>query len=109
MSERKPVQLVGGTASPYTQKMLALLRYRRIPYTISWGQPEDACAARGITPPKPAFMPTFFLEGPDGLAAECDSTPIIRRLEATHQGRSVLVEGNFTIIVVSILMYFMQQ
>ena len=90
MSEREPVQLVGGTASPYTQKMLALLRYRRIPYAISWGQPEDACAARGVTPPKPAFMPTFFFEGPDGLTAECDSTPIIRRLEATHEGRSVL-------------------
>ena len=29
----EPVQLVGGTGSPYTQKMVALLRYRPVSYT----------------------------------------------------------------------------
>ena len=92
MRSEAPLQLVGGTGSPYTQKMVALLRYRRIPYSIQWGQPEAACDAMGVEKPRPIFMPTFFFEGDDGMVAECDSTPIIRRLEATYSGRSVLPE-----------------
>ena len=53
------VRLAGGTASPYTQKMLALLRYRRVPYAMTWGQIEQACEALGVEQPKPVFMPTF--------------------------------------------------
>ena len=92
MRSETPLKLVGGTGSPYTQKMVALLRYRRIPYSIQWGQPEAACDAMGIEKPRPIFMPTFFFDGDDGIAAECDSTPIIRRLEAMYSGRSVLPE-----------------
>ena len=90
MPSQDPIRLVGGTGSPYTQKMVALLRYRRIPYAVSWGQPEPFCDALGVEKPKPIFMPTFLFEGDDGLEAECDSTPIIRRLEEMYPGRSVL-------------------
>ena len=90
MTSLDPVRLVGGTGSPYTQKMVALLRYRRIPYAIIWGQPETTCDALGVAAPKPTFMPTFFFEEGGELTAHCDSTPIIRRLEADHAGRSVL-------------------
>ena len=92
MRSEAPLKLVGGTGSPYTQKMVALLRYRRIPYSIHWGQPEAACDAMSVEKPRPIFMPTFFFESDDGMAAECDSTPIIRRLEAMYSGRSVLPE-----------------
>ena len=90
MTSLDPVQLVGGTGSPYTQKMVALLRYRRIPYAIIWGQPETTCDTLGVEAPKPTLMPTFFFEESGELTAYCDSTPIIRRLETEHAGRSVL-------------------
>lgn len=92
MTSQKPLKLVGGTGSPYTQKMVALLRYRRIPYSMQWGQPDAACDAMGVEKPRPIFMPTFFFEDGDRVTAECDSTPIIRRLEAMYAGRSVLPE-----------------
>ena len=90
MSNEERLMLVGGTASPYTQKMIALLRYRHIPYAMTWGQPEEVCASLGIAPVKPSFMPTVFFPEGDSLRAECDSTPIIRRLETMYPGRSVL-------------------
>ena len=36
-----PIKLIGNVASPYTRKMVAYLRYKRIPYEVIWGQPED--------------------------------------------------------------------
>ena len=89
---QEPIRLVGGTGSPYTQKMVALLRYRRLPYAVTWGQPDQACDALGVEKPKPVFMPTFFFAGEGGTVAECDSTPIIRHLEEMYPGRSVLPE-----------------
>ncbi|MFK7732619.1 MAG: glutathione S-transferase N-terminal domain-containing protein [Pseudomonadales bacterium] len=90
MTAQQPMQLVGGTGSPYTQKMVALMRYRRVPYTVTWGDPGQECDARGVEQPKPVFMPTFFFEQNGQVKAECDSTPIIRRLEKICPGRSVL-------------------
>jgi glutathione S-transferase len=90
MALQEPIRLVGGTGSPYTQKMVSLLRYRRVPYVINWGQPDQACDALGVEKPKPIFMPTFFFEEGGETRAECDSTPIIRKLESMYPGRSVL-------------------
>jgi glutathione S-transferase len=85
------LRLVGGTGSPYTRKMVALLRYRHIPYSITWGDPATTLDALGIDKPKPIFMPTFlFPDGDGNTAGVCDSTPIIRRLEDMYPGRSVL-------------------
>ncbi len=90
MTTSQPIRLIGGTASPYTQKMLALLRYRRIPVAITWGQPAQVCKALGVTPPRPELMPTFLFEENGETIAQCDSTPIIRRLERDFPARSVL-------------------
>ncbi|MEK9872001.1 MAG: glutathione S-transferase N-terminal domain-containing protein, partial [Gammaproteobacteria bacterium] len=90
MARQEPTRLVGGVGSPYTQKMVALMRYRRIPYAVHWGMIEPTCAAMGIQPPRPALMPTYFFEEEGGLKAVCDSTPIIRRFEEMYSGRSVI-------------------
>ena len=90
MDSSKPLRFIGGTASPYTQKMLALLRYRRMNAAVIWGQPDAVCKELGVTPPKPVLMPTFLFEEADGVNAVTDTTPIIRRLEADDNARSVL-------------------
>lgn len=82
-----PLRFSGVPGSPYTRKMLALLRYRRIAY--HWIQ-----ASRGVPGlPRPAvhLLPTFYLPQADGsLAAVTDSTPLIRRFEADYRGRQAV-------------------
>ncbi|MEZ5573205.1 MAG: glutathione S-transferase C-terminal domain-containing protein [Halioglobus sp.] len=91
MSTLKPLKLIGGTGSPYTRKMVALLRYRRIPYSIIWGDPAATLDALGIEKPRPIFHPTFLFESEDGAVhPACDSSPIIRRLETIYRPRSVI-------------------
>jgi glutathione S-transferase len=68
--------------------MVALLRYRRIPYRLL---PVEGSALAGLPSPKVRLLPTFYLPGDDGvLAAVTDSTPIIRRLEREHGDRGVI-------------------
>lgn len=90
MTTIAPIRLVGATASPYSQKMVGVLRYRRIPYAVTWGSPEAVCEAMGVAPPKPVLMPIFFFEDDAGTLAVTDSTPIIRRLEQMYEPRSVI-------------------
>ena len=91
MSLPNPLQLIGGTGSPYTRKMIALLRYRRIPYSIIWGDPAKVLGEMGLEKPKPGLLPTFLLPGEnEELVATTDSTPIIRRLEKETSNRSVI-------------------
>lgn len=93
MPSKKPIQLIGAPPSPYTRKMASLLRYRRIPYQLIWGEPAQLLPAMGLETPKPSLLPTFLLAAEnDGeeLQAVTDSTPIIRRLESLSVERSVL-------------------
>lgn len=90
-NSQQRLQIIGTTASPYTRKMVALLRYRHIPYKMIWNDPRLVLEEMGIEKPKPIFLPTFLFEdGDGGFIANCDSTPIIRRLEEDYPGRSVL-------------------
>ena len=87
LDDRAPLLLNGLPGSPYTRKMVALLRYRRIPYRLV---PSSTPLATGPQP-KPPLLPTFYLPDGDGqLQAVTDSTPLIRRFEAEHAGRSVI-------------------
>ena len=82
-----PILIAGSPGSPYTRKMLAVLRYRRLPYRF-----VHASKVRDTLPaPKVALLPTFyFADDNDALMPMTDSTPIIRRLEREHDGRSVI-------------------
>ncbi len=79
--------VMGLPASPYTRKMLAVLRYRRIPHVlISRGQARQ----RDLPSPKVPLLPTLYREGNNGLEVLTDTSPIIRMLEQEVSGRSVI-------------------
>ncbi len=84
-----PLVVAGVPGSPYTRKLRAVLRYRRIPHRfVLRGSKEDA-----RTPEAPvALMPVLVFPGEGGAPdrAAIDSTPLIRELEALAPERSVL-------------------
>jgi len=86
MNDVRRLVLVGGYSSPYSRKMRAVLRYRRIPHRwVLKGSPEAA----GLPKPVPSLIPVIvFPDEPD--VAHIDSTPLIRRLDRDHAGRSVI-------------------
>ena len=89
MDER--IALSGAPGSPYTRKMLALLRYRRLPYRFLVGGLSGATTDENLPEPRVRLLPTFYLRDERSeLQAVVDSTPIIRRLEGMAMGRSVI-------------------
>ena len=83
-----PLCIVGAPGSPYSRKLRAVLRYRRIPHRwVVRGSAES----RGLPAPRVELLPQLLLAGPDGeLEARVDSTPLIRELETLYPGRSVV-------------------
>ncbi len=79
--------LKGVPGSPYTRKMLAVLRYRHIAYQVAIpGSPRLA----KLPTPKVELQPTFYLPNAAGdIEAVTDSTPLIRRFETEFTGRAV--------------------
>src|SRR5208282_2890741 len=87
--EMTPLKLVGGFGSPYSRKMRAVLRFRRIPFTwIMRGAAEDV----GIPDVPVALIPVIVFPGQDGRADEAmiDSTFQIKRLEKMFAERSIV-------------------
>lgn len=85
---RTPLRFRGAPGSPYTRKMLAYLRYRRIRYEFLIANQADAM---GLPRPKVELLPTFYLPNDrNELEAVVDSTPLIRRFEAEFEGRATI-------------------
>jgi glutathione S-transferase len=84
-----PLKLVGGFGSPYSRKMRAVLRYRRIAFRwIMRGSAADV----GIPAVAVALIPVLVFPGADGKPDEAtvDSTFQIKRLEKMHAERSLV-------------------
>lgn len=89
MAIQTPLRLYGEYCSPYTRKMLSLLRYRRIAYQLLQGGPGGA--PKELPKPKVDLLPTFYLTNEEGeTEAAVDSTPLIRRFEQEFKQRSVI-------------------
>jgi glutathione S-transferase len=88
MTAQNLLTFLGSPGSPYTRKMLAILRYRRIAYRFVIGSHRSDL---DLPKPKVALLPTFYLPNEAGeLEAVVDSTPILRRLEREFKGRRVV-------------------
>jgi glutathione S-transferase len=79
------LRIVGAPGSPYSRKLRAVLRYRRIPH--AWIQ-AGSREARGLPRPRVELLPQLVFPG--AKEALTDSSPLIRRLEREHAGRSVI-------------------
>ncbi|MDX5367593.1 MAG: glutathione S-transferase N-terminal domain-containing protein [Alphaproteobacteria bacterium] len=88
MTLETPLLLSGAPGSPYTRKMLALLRYRHIPYRFFLSGHDTP---KKLPAPKVQLLPTFYLKENGGdYQAAVDSSPLIRRFEKEFSGRSAL-------------------
>ncbi len=84
----RPLRMAGALGSPYSLKMRAVLRYRRIPFEwVLRGSRWDDL------PPAPvALIPAISIPDADGRYPDAmiDSSPQIVRLEAEFAGRSLV-------------------
>ncbi|MEZ5282325.1 MAG: glutathione S-transferase C-terminal domain-containing protein [Acidimicrobiales bacterium] len=83
----RPVTLKGAFSSPYTLKMRAVLRYRRIPYrwVLRGSEWDDLPEA------KVPVIPVIGFHNDDGsVEVMTDSSPQITRLESEYEGRSLV-------------------
>ena len=83
------LQVFGATPSPYTLKLLALLRFKHIPYSIHWGDITSNLKKFNLEPAKPSLLPSVIMDSNHLKSVSTDTTPIIENLEITNPLRPV--------------------
>lgn len=86
------LEVLGVPGSPYTRKITALLRFRRIPFVLHWGNHDSPPADYPV--PRVRLLPTVYRTSNEGeREALVDTTPLIRNLEMSYTQRSVIPEN----------------
>ena len=80
-------KVVGSLASPFSVKMRAIFRYRRIPHT--WYLPRGKIA-EATAHVKPAIIPKVHCPDEPDDVWHVDSSPMAYMLEERHKARSIL-------------------
>ncbi|HYC56159.1 MAG TPA: glutathione S-transferase C-terminal domain-containing protein [Candidatus Binatia bacterium] len=82
-------QIIGANPSPFSRKLRAILRYRRIPHIWRLRGPEMGPAIEAV---RPQLIPILALPQPDGsMRHAVDTTPLAHELEARHPAvRSII-------------------
>lgn len=83
----KTLDILGAPGSPYTRKMLSVLRYRRIGYRLRIG--SHGAQPAHLPDPRVKLLPTIWFHDGEAVEVATDSTPIITRLDAARPGREV--------------------
>ena len=79
------VEIIGANASPYSRKLRAILRYRRIPHIWRWRQPGMGADVESV---RPALIPMMRMPGE--AQWRVDSTPLAYALETYSRERSIV-------------------
>ncbi len=82
-------RLFGGNASPYSRKLRAILRYRRLPHVWVLGTADSLAEIAQV---KPRLVPVLRL--PDSGEYRVDSTPLAYLLEQRHPDTRSIIPPN---------------
>ena len=105
-----PIKLQGLHGSPYTRKVVAALRYARIPYRFILGQPglmaESGHVDTASLPvAKPSLLPTVYGEDEQGnTLAVTDSTPLLQTLDQLGESQRSIYPDNDVLNFVNYLL-----